>query len=173
MVAFRNIQTAIPLLLTTLLILLSFQHSAAAITITATPANELPAPEIIIDMPTLPPLVNITGIIIDDPAPVWTFCVNEWRTCRPPVPALVRYGANNLYFFQQANESIKCSNGTFGNPAGSASKSCDYLLSSTTDYDDDGAVDNVDTFPNNASESVDTDGDGFGDNADPFPQDAS
>ncbi|MFT5117436.1 MAG: hypothetical protein ACI9NY_000965, partial [Kiritimatiellia bacterium] len=103
----------------------------------------------------------------------WVHCANEWTSCRPPAPALVRYGANDLYFFQEANASIQCSNGTFGNPAGSSSKSCDYLLSSTADFDGDGVLDNVDLYPNNANESADTDGDGFGDNADPFPLDAT
>ena len=41
------------------------------------------------------------------------------------------------------------------------------------DTDGDGVGDNVDAFPNDASEWADTDGDGVGDNADAFPNDAS
>jgi len=58
----------------------------------------------------------------------------------------------------------------FGNPI-NVRKNCDYLLSSTTDYDGDGVVDSLDAFPADASETLDTDGDGFGDNSDPFPND--
>jgi hypothetical protein len=40
-----------------------------------------------------------------------------------------------------------------------------------TDTDGDGVADNVDAFPNDASETADTDGDGVGDNADYAPND--
>ncbi len=42
------------------------------------------------------------------------------------------------------------------------------------DFDGDGAVDSLDVFPTDNTESADTDGDGLGDNhADPFPTDAT
>jgi hypothetical protein len=44
---------------------------------------------------------------------------------------------------------------------------------STIDTDNDGYNDNVDAFPNNASEHSDTDKDGWGDNSDDFPYDAN
>jgi hypothetical protein len=103
----------------------------------------------------------------------WVRCANEWSNCTPPIPALVRYGANDAYFFQQTNGTIRCNNSTFGNPATYVFKHCDYLLSSTADYDGDGVVDSLDAFPDNATESVDSDNDGLGDNSDPFPQDSS
>lgn len=70
-------------------------------------------------------------------------------------------------------------------PFGTVSASCtDSLLSLSgcftneadwvaVDADKDGALDGVDAFPNDASETLDTDGDGSGDNADAFPNDAS
>jgi len=39
------------------------------------------------------------------------------------------------------------------------------------DADGDGVADNLDAFPDDATETVDTDGDGVGDNADVFPED--
>lgn len=42
-----------------------------------------------------------------------------------------------------------------------------------TDSDNDGVVDSLDAFPNDASETTDTDSDGVGDNADAFPNDAT
>ena len=45
--------------------------------------------------------------------------------------------------------------------------------SETADADADGTGDNADAFPNDASETADSDGDGTGDNADAFPSDAS
>ena len=41
------------------------------------------------------------------------------------------------------------------------------------DRDGDGVNDDIDTYPDDASESADTDGDGVGDNSDAFPVDAS
>ena len=45
--------------------------------------------------------------------------------------------------------------------------------SSPPDSDNDGTVDSLDAFPNDASETADADADGTGDNADAFPSDAS
>ncbi|MGS2717278.1 hypothetical protein ACVBE9_03835, partial [Eionea flava] len=90
----------------------------------------------------------------------------------PPAPALVRYGDSDTYVYQQVSDEIWCNNATFGNPI-YARKHCDYLLSDTADFDNDGVVDNQDAFPADADETTDSDGDGFGDNSDPFPNDAS
>lgn len=102
----------------------------------------------------------------------WIHCAFEWQDCSVPVPAMVRYGANNVYVYQQATNNIRCSNSTFGNPV-NVYKSCDYVLSTTSDFDNDGTVDSNDAFPNDPTESLDSDGDGVGDNTDPFPQDAT
>jgi hypothetical protein len=102
----------------------------------------------------------------------WVNCAYEWFTCNLPSQVLVRYGANGVYVFQTASNSIRCTNSTFGNPI-NLIKSCDYLLSETNDFDGDGVADSADVFPNDPTESVDTDGDGFGDNSDPFPTDST
>ena len=50
---------------------------------------------------------------------------------------------------------------------------CLYSGLKFADADADGVADDVDAFPNDASESADSDGDGVGDNADALPNDAS
>lgn len=100
----------------------------------------------------------------------WTNCASEFGTCIPPVTAMVRYGAEGQYFYQQVSGAITCNNATFGNPI-NVRKQCDYLLSDITDFDGDGVVDSLDAFPADANESADTDGDGQGDNVDPVPND--
>ncbi|MGS2717277.1 hypothetical protein ACVBE9_03830, partial [Eionea flava] len=102
----------------------------------------------------------------------WIFCVGEFGQCQLPAPAIVRYGSGNTYVFKTATESIDCNNATFGNPI-HVRKHCDYLLSDTADFDNDGVADSEDMFPSDPSETTDSDGDGFGDNADPFPTDHS
>jgi RHS repeat-associated protein len=105
----------------------------------------------------------------------WLFCAYEWGVCVPPVPALIRYGVENdgqyFYEYQYVTDTVDCRNNVFGNPI-NVYKRCDYILSSTTDYDGDGVVDALDVYPNNIAEAHDSDGDGFGDNSDPFPNDA-
>ncbi len=104
----------------------------------------------------------------------WIHCVQEWGRCTLPAPALVRYGIDGQYFYQQINEStVYCGNSVFGNPNPSVRKNCDYLLSDTNDHDGDGVVDSLDAYPSDANESADSDGDGFGDNSDLFPNDAA
>ncbi|EGG94682.1 hypothetical protein IMCC1989_2469 [gamma proteobacterium IMCC1989] len=101
----------------------------------------------------------------------WVHCADEWYTCTLPAPALVRYGANGVYVFTNATDSIRCTNSALGNPINIV-KSCDYLLSTSNDADGDGVVDSEDAFPSDIAEAYDSDGDGFGDNSDPFPNDA-
>ena len=101
----------------------------------------------------------------------WLHCANEWQHCYPPVPAIVRYGDGDDYRYLAVENKVGCYYGDFGE-IGSSTKQCDYLLSDTSDFDNDGVVDSVDAFPADGTESVDSDGDGFGDNNDPFPQDA-
>gem|GEM_PF-3997879 len=102
----------------------------------------------------------------------WVFCGDEWSICTVPVPAEVRYGASGQYVLQPVAESVLCANAVFGDPIPFVVKSCSYALSSTADYDQDGVVDSIDSFPADATEVADSDSDGIGDNTDPFPQDA-
>ena len=47
----------------------------------------------------------------------WRDCGYEGASCEVPVPSThVRYGANNIYVYQQVDESITCNNATFGDP---------------------------------------------------------
>ena len=102
----------------------------------------------------------------------WIYCSNEWgAACEVPVPALVRYGADNRYAFQNIASSVDCRNSVFGDPAPFYFKQCSYLLSDTADFDGDGVADSADLFPSDSSESADSDGDGIGDNSDLFPED--
>ena len=103
----------------------------------------------------------------------WYDCVGEGLTCKVPVPAIVRFGIDGRYAYQQVVNAIECQGGVFGDPYPGRYKQCSYLLSDTVDYDKDGVVDADDVFPSNANESLDSDGDGIGDNADVFPEDAS
>jgi hypothetical protein len=61
----------------------------------------------------------------------WIFCIGEFGVCHVPIPALVRYGLEGHYFYQQVNDTIECKNSVFGNPV-NARKRCDYLVLSTT-----------------------------------------
>ncbi|ODS23863.1 hypothetical protein AB835_06435, partial [Candidatus Endobugula sertula] len=115
------------------------------------------------------PFVNDSTNGADQP---WQYCAGEFFTCVPPVPTLVRYGIDVQYVYRHATGAIACRNHAFGNPA-NARKHCDYLLSDSTDYDQDGVMDREDAFPADATESQDTDSDGLGDNNDPFPLDAT
>lgn len=75
----------------------------------------------------------------------WVHCVQEFGVCTPPVPALVRYGLNGIYYYRNVTGSIDCKNAAFGNPINER-KVCEYLLSDTVDYDADGVVDLFDFF---------------------------
>ncbi|OED37289.1 hypothetical protein AB833_24375 [Chromatiales bacterium (ex Bugula neritina AB1)] len=73
--------------------------------------------------------VNIT---VDNPQPEWTYCAREWRYCRIPGPAIVRYGAKGKYAFRFVSRyGIKCNNYKFGDPFRGIRKSCEYKLKST------------------------------------------
>jgi hypothetical protein len=140
------------------------------------PRNEIPAPPNPVDPPPpniIQPIVLDTNVeatlLVED---VWIHCANEWQKCSLPAPALVRYGANGVYHYEEASGSINCTNNAFGNPI-NVIKSCAYQLSDTNDFDNDGVADNIDTFPSDPNESADSDSDGFGDNSDPFPTDSS
>jgi predicted 2-oxoglutarate/Fe(II)-dependent dioxygenase YbiX len=155
------------------------EHSAVA-SLTTTKGDD-PLPEVDPNFSPLTQTFDSPGTLtLSDPAidgtgtliihGNWIHCANEWQTCNLPAQALVIYGANDTYIFKTATDSIRCTNSAFGNPINIV-KSCDYLLSDTNDFDNDGVADSADVFPSDPTESVDTDGDGFGDNSDPFPAD--
>jgi hypothetical protein len=100
----------------------------------------------------------------------WSHCANKWHKCSVPAPALVRYGVPGEYQFMQVSDSIICKGSAFGQRS-SSDAVCEYLLSDTADFDNDGVADSIDVFPSNVLENADTDGDGLGDNSDPFPND--
>ncbi len=104
--------------------------------------------------------------------PVWIFCGGEGDNCEAPIPAIVRYGANDIYVSQSVADVVSCTNDSFGDPVPGVVKHCDYALSDQTDFDGDGVVDRDDAFPADPTETHDSDGDGIGDNSDPFPNDA-
>jgi len=77
----------------------------------------------------------------------WVHCSNEGQVCEPPIPAEVRYGANDSYSQEVLTDSIHCHNSVFGDVAPGVFKHCDYQLSNASDFDGDGVVDSEDAFP--------------------------
>ena len=59
-------------------------------------------------------------------AEAWTFCANEWGTCRFSGTAKVRYGANGSYATKTLTNSTPCTNAIFGDPIGGIVKKCEY-----------------------------------------------
>ncbi len=62
------------------------------------------------------------------PTPIpgtWTLCAAENATCSFSGTLVVRYGANNSYFYRTATSSIACNNATFGDPIPGTAKHCD------------------------------------------------
>ena len=60
----------------------------------------------------------------------WAFCANENGTCSFSGTKQVRYGSEQNYFYGIYNESVSCSNNTFGDPTPKVAKTCSYNLSS-------------------------------------------
>ena len=60
------------------------------------------------------------------PTPVWTACASENSICNFSGTRQVRYGANGIYAFKTATDSIGCNNDVFGDPTPNAYKSCQY-----------------------------------------------
>ena len=72
---------------------------------------------------------GIGGIAPGQGVGPWRDCAREGEHCRPPGPALVRYGANGRYNVLRVDTGgIACSNGAFGDPAPRQSKRCEYQL---------------------------------------------
>ncbi len=56
----------------------------------------------------------------------WTKLANERGTCTITKLTLVRYGANNSYYYTLADKNIPCASGVFGgDPAGGSEKVCE------------------------------------------------
>ncbi len=62
----------------------------------------------------------------------WIECAVENNTCIVPDTAMVRYGANGQYFYQETNDSVSCSNEIFGDPIFLTFKHCDYYIKDNT-----------------------------------------
>lgn len=75
--------------------------------------------------------LEATGTTTQAVAETWKNCANENALCSFSGTQKVRYGANGLYFYQNATGSIKCSNAVFGDPAPGTLKTCSYLSSTT------------------------------------------
>jgi hypothetical protein len=56
----------------------------------------------------------------------WTGCAGEGGSCSFSGTRQVRYGANDVYSYRTATDSIRCDNGAFGDPLYGTAKSCSY-----------------------------------------------
>ncbi len=68
----------------------------------------------------------------------WNNCALEGGTCEVPVSSYVRYGNSAEYYYAYVNDSVACSNDTFGDPIFGVLKQCDYILANQADADADG-----------------------------------
>jgi alpha-galactosidase len=62
----------------------------------------------------------------------YTWCANENGTCTFSGTASVAYGANGVFNYRTATNSIACNNATFGDPLSGVVKACYYQTSSCT-----------------------------------------
>ena len=60
----------------------------------------------------------------------WAFCANENETCSFIGTKQVRYGSEQNYFYGIYQDTVLCSNNTFGDPTPKVAKTCSYNLSS-------------------------------------------
>ncbi len=56
----------------------------------------------------------------------WTQCASENGTCTVPSTMVVRYGANNSWYYRVVTGSIACNNSTWGDPINGTAKACYY-----------------------------------------------
>src|SRR5262249_7389505 len=61
----------------------------------------------------------------------YTFCANENGTCSFSGSASVAYGANGLFNYKTATNSIASNNATFGDPISGTAKACYYKLNTS------------------------------------------
>ncbi len=54
----------------------------------------------------------------------YTFCSNEYQSCRFNGTRNIAYGANGKFFYRTASQSVDCSNETFGDPIVGVEKAC-------------------------------------------------
>jgi hypothetical protein len=57
----------------------------------------------------------------------WIKCAEEGSPCALPKPAVVRYGAGNVFALKKAAGIIPCTNDQFGDPLFGTRKNCWYL----------------------------------------------
>jgi hypothetical protein len=81
------------------------------------------------------PLDGVIDIGAYEAAPAttsgWVYCAPENGVCSFSGTRQVRYGANNIYAYQSASDSIICSNAVFGDPVFGVVKSCSYAETTT------------------------------------------
>lgn len=65
------------------------------------------------------------------PAEQWTFCANEWQTCRFTGTRRVRYGANTTWAERDATDGVECRNSVFGDPLPGVTKRCELRAASS------------------------------------------
>jgi len=73
-------------------------------------------------------LTSLTSAAVDAASSTtsWTECANEGGVCSFTGTRQVRYGANGIYAYKTATDSIGCDNATFGDPAYGVVKACAY-----------------------------------------------
>ncbi|GCE12903.1 carbohydrate-binding protein [Tengunoibacter tsumagoiensis] len=79
--------------------------------------------------PTSTPTPTPTSTPTSTPTPTpsgWTTCASENGTCSFSGTMVVRYGANNQFFYKTATTSIACNNATFGDPLVGTVKACAF-----------------------------------------------
>jgi subtilisin len=65
--------------------------------------------------------------------PTWTFCAIERHFCEFEGTALVRYGLDGSYFYQEHTDGVMCNNTVFGDPLKGVTKECHYSLANNPD----------------------------------------
>jgi hypothetical protein len=66
-----------------------------------------------------------------DPPAEWTFCAIERQFCDFEGTALVRYGLDGSYFYQEHTDGVMCENAVFGDPLKGETKECYYSYTAT------------------------------------------
>lgn len=78
--------------------------------------------------PSAPP----AGICVPVSTEQWTFCANEWQTCRFTGARRVRYGAGTTWVERDFTGGVECRNSVFGDPAPGVTKRCELRGDTST-----------------------------------------
>ena len=63
----------------------------------------------------------------------YTFCSNEYETCHFSGTTMIAYGKQSTFTYQQATDSVACSNKVFGDPLRNVVKECCTMDASIVD----------------------------------------